>query len=297
MPRESPALPPELKEKTDRLFAILREAGRVVIGFSGGVDSAALLKAATLALGPQNALGVTAQSESIAPEEVALCRQIAQEHGFQLRVIEYSELEIPNYAANPVNRCYFCKGELFDRLRAIAADWGGGAVVADGSIADDLGDYRPGLQAKAERGVRSPLCEAGFTKAAVRALARAWGLPNHAKPASPCLSSRIPYGAPVTREKLQQVAEAERVLRALGFQPARCRHHGEIARIEVAPETFSRLLERREEILRRFREIGFLYITLDLQGFRSGSLNEPLRRAVAEASPPSGPAAPPRETA
>ncbi len=263
------------EEKRARLDDVLRGLSRVVIGFSGGVDSTVVLKAATVVLGAENAVGVTAASESNTDEDLALCRSVADEHGFNHRVIEYSELAIPNYASNPANRCYYCKAELYDRLRAVAEELGG-AVVCDGSNVDDAGDYRPGLTARDERQVRSPLREAGFTKGDVRRLAREFGLPNHDKPAAPCLSSRIPYGNAITREKLEQVAEGERCLRSLGLRQVRCRHHDDMARIEVDPEYMPILLEHREAIVARFKEIGFRYVTIDLQGFRSGSLNEVL---------------------
>lgn len=268
-------LPAPVAEKQKRLEDLLRSFQRVIVGFSGGVDSTVVLKVATRVLGPENALGVTASSESTTEEDLALCRRLAGEHGFTLRVINYSELAIPNYAANPTNRCYFCKGELFNRLKALADEWGG-AVICDGSNADDTGDYRPGMTAKAERGVRSPLLEAGLTKVEVRALARHYGLPNHDRPSAPCLSSRVPYGMEITREKLEQVAAAERFLRELGFRDLRCRHHGAMVRIEIEPVEFPRLLEHRETVVRRMKELGFRYVALDLQGFRSGSLNEVL---------------------
>lgn len=265
-------------EKKRKLEAIFRSLGRVVIGFSGGVDSTAALKAATLAIGRENALGVTAISESTTPEDLEICRRIALEHGLEHREIRYSELAIPNYAKNPANRCYFCKGELFDRLREIAREFGG-ATVCDGSNVDDAADYRPGLRAKEERGVRSPLREAGFAKEDVRRLARELGLPNHDRPSAPCLSSRIPYGMEVTREKLDQVAEAERFVRSLGFRQVRCRHHGSLARIEVEEEGLERAFEHRKILTARLKELGFRYVALDLQGFRSGSLNEVLPAA------------------
>lgn len=262
------------EQKCARLADVLRGLRKVVVGFSGGVDSTVVLKAATLALGFDNAIGVTAWSESMTEEDLELCQDLAADHGFNHRIIEYSELAIGNYADNPSNRCYFCKSELHDRLTALAREWG--AVVCDGSIVDDLGDYRPGLQAKRERGVHSPLVEAGMTKDDVRRLARdVYALKNHDKPAQPCLSSRIPYGTKITREKLQQVAKSERFLREeLGFRTVRCRHHDVIARIEVPVSDFAAALEKRELIVARLKEFGFRYITIDLQGFRSGSLNE-----------------------
>jgi len=267
------------EEKKRRLAEVLTSCGRVVIGFSGGVDSTVVLKAATATLGAENALGVTASSESNTDEDLEICRRIAEEHGCNHRVIAYSELAIPNYASNPANRCYYCKAELFDHLLKLAREWQGGAIVCDGSNVEDYGDYRPGLTAKEERQVRSPLREAGFTKNDVRRLAREYGLPNHDRPAAPCLSSRIPYGMEITREKLDQVAAAERYLRELGLRQVRCRHHDKVARIEVDSDAMAIVLAHREAIVARFKEIGFQYIALDLQGFRSGSLNEALALA------------------
>lgn len=251
----------------------------VVVALSGGVDSTVVAKLATEALGPDGALCVAARSESNTEEDISLCRAVAEEHGLSLRVVEYSELAIPNYAENPTNRCYHCKNELYTRLSAVAAE-AGGRVVLDGSNADDAGDYRPGLQAVAEHRVRSPLRECGVTKEQVRALARHLGLPNHDKPSSPCLSSRVPYGEEITREKLEAIGLAERYLRGLGLREFRCRHHGDVARLEVLPADFPVVLEHRERILTEFRRLGFVWVALDLGGFRSGSLNAVLNRAV-----------------
>lgn len=260
--------------------------GRVVVAFSGGVDSTVVAKVATLAIGAEHALCVAAHSESNTEEDIALCRAIAAEHGLSLEVVSYSEIAIPNYAANPANRCYFCKSELYDRLTALAAERGYEAVL-DGSNADDAGDYRPGMQAVAERRVRSPLRECGITKQQVRDLAQFLGLPNHDKPSSPCLSSRIPYGQAITSEKLQQVAAGERFLRTLGLREFRCRHHGEVARLEVPPEEFPLVLEHREAILAEFKRIGFLWTALDLKGFQSGGLNALLAHLGKGTSPDS----------
>jgi len=251
-----------------------------LVAFSGGVDSSVVVVAAHRALGDR-LLAVTASTESNTDDDVAETRALAARFGFAHEVIAYSELAIPNYAANPTNRCFFCKNELYTRLGELARTRGV-AHVCDGSNLDDLGDYRPGLQAVARHGVRSPLREVGLTKAMVRAVARHYGLPNHDKPAAPCLSSRIPYGSPVTREKLDQVARAEALLRGMGLVEFRCRHHGDIARIEASPADFARLLDSREAIVAGLRAIGFHWIALDLAGFRSGSLN----RVVSSASNP-----------
>lgn len=258
----------------ERLEGHLRALDSVLVAYSGGVDSAVVLKAATQALGTR-ALGVLADTESNTDEDVAQARALAAAHGLALEVVAYSELAIERYAANPANRCYFCKNALYERLSAEARRRGV-AHVCDGSNADDVGDFRPGLQAVAEHGVRSPLREVGLRKADVRALARHYGLPNHDRPASPCLSSRIPYGSAVTREKLEQVAAAERHLRSLGFVEFRCRHHGEVARLEIAEAEWPRAVECREAIAAGVRAAGFQWVALDVEGFRSGSLNRVL---------------------
>ncbi|MDK2973452.1 MAG: pyridinium-3,5-biscarboxylic acid mononucleotide sulfurtransferase [Candidatus Sumerlaeota bacterium] len=251
--------------------------GSVLVAYSGGVDSTVVLRAATAALG-ERALGVLADTESNTDEDIALARRIAEEHSMRLEIVEYSELAIENYADNPVNRCFFCKDALYGRLAEMAARHGI-ETICDGSNADDGGDYRPGLKAVANRRVRSPLREIGITKAAVRALAHHYGLPNHDKPSSPCLSSRIPYGQRVTRGKLDQVGAAEQFLRGLGLREFRCRHHGDIARLELMPGDFPLALERRDEIVDALRALGFQWVALDLAGFRSGGLNRVLTPA------------------
>lgn len=258
----------------ERLEAHIASYGSAIIGFSAGVDSSVVAVAAHRALGDR-ALSVTAATETITPEDLALAAQIAAEHGLRHQVISYSELEIPNYAENPTNRCYFCKDALYSRLATLARDQGGAAVV-DGTNADDAGDYRPGRQAAQQRGVRSPLLELGITKEQVRGLAAAYGLPNHDKPSAPCLSSRVPYGTAITPEILEQVGRAERSLRELGFATLRVRHHDAVARVELPPEDFSRAIEQAEQIDHALRAAGYSYVALDLRGFRSGSLNETL---------------------
>lgn len=276
---------PSLRKKLDAALDHIRSLrGPVVVAFSGGVDSSLAARIALEALGSGRVLCVAARSESNTDEDITLCRAIAQEHGMPLEVLEYSELAIPNYAGNPANRCYFCKSELYGRLEVLARERGAEAIL-DGSNADDAGDYRPGLRAVREKGVRSPLREAGIGKAEVRELARHFGLPNHDKPSSPCLSSRIPYGEEITREKLDQVAAAEAYLRSLGLREFRCRHHGGVARLEVLPGDFPHVLEHREEILARLRDLGFVWVSLDLAGFRSGSLNAVLSRGAAGTQP------------
>lgn len=257
--------------KLTRLREIILPLDRVVVAFSGGVDSTLVLKVAYDLLG-NNVLAVTAASPSLPRTELQEAIGLARRIGAPHRLIETAELENPDYAANPVNRCYFCKTELYTSLAPLA-DREGYRAILDGSHADDLADFRPGEKAAREHQVRSPLREAGLTKEEIHSLARDLGLPNWDKPASACLSSRVPHGVAVTAEVLGQIEAAEGVLRNLGFRQVRVRHHREIARIEVAPEEFSRLIENREAVLRGLKEAGYLFVTLDLAGFKSGSLN------------------------
>jgi uncharacterized protein len=266
------------RAKFDRLLE--RFAGLVgtphaaIVAFSGGVDSTLLLKAGTLAIGDR-CLGVIARSETLTDDEYEKAAALAADHGFNLRAVAYSELAIDNYADNPINRCYFCKHELYSRLTGLAAELGVDTIV-EGSNADDVGDWRPGMKAAAELNVISPLREADLHKSEIRDLARALGLANWDKPSNPCLSSRIVYGQKIDREKLRQVAEGEAFLRGLGLRQVRVRHHGEIARIEVAPDEMDRLLtpENRAATADRLRALGFRHVTIDLLGYRTGSLNE-----------------------
>ncbi len=268
----------ELAQKVAGLQALLREMGQAVVCFSGGVDSGYLLAEAVNALG-DNALALTAVSPSLAPEEGADARSLAESIGARHLLIDTYELDDPRYAANPANRCYFCKTELYGKAIEEAASLGI-AHVLDGFNVDDRGDHRPGRKAARERRVRSPLDELGFTKADIREAARRMGLSVWDKPALACLSSRFPYGTAITPEKLTQVNRCERVLRELGFRIYRVRYHDELARIETAPDEFENLFRPgvREEILRRFKDAGFTYVSIDLQGYRTGSLNENLKK-------------------
>ena len=266
------------EEKLERLKDILGEMQGALVAFSGGVDSAFLLKVAHAVLG-QRALAVTATSETFPKAELDEAQELARSIGAAHRLITTRELQRPGFADNPPERCYFCKTELFGRLTALAEELGY-EYVLDGSNTDDLGDWRPGARAAREHGVRSPLQEAGLNKTEIRLLSRSLGLPTWDKQSFACLSSRFPYGDRITVEKLQQVDAAENVLRSLRFKQYRVRHHGDIARLELGPSDLERLFrdDLVGKITRDLKALGYCYVTVDLEGFRSGSMNEPLKR-------------------
>lgn len=262
-------------QKLQRMRESLRAMERVAVAFSGGVDSTFVLKVAVDTLGRENVLAVTGRSASIASGEFEDAVRLAGLIGAEHLVIDTGEFADPNYLANPANRCYYCKTELYTRIAPILTERGL-HVIVNGTNADDLGEYRPGLSAAKEHHVRAPAAESGLTKREIRLLSAQMGLPTHDKPAAPCLSSRVQYGEQITPEKLRMIEQAETLLHELGFRECRVRHHDKLARIEVPPGEIERLAssEIRREIDAAFRRIGYQYVALDLRGFRSGSMNE-----------------------
>lgn len=273
-----------LNEKLDQLKALFAQMEQALIAYSGGVDSTLVAKIAYDVLGTR-ALAVTAVSPSLLPEELEDAKVQAATIGIRHQVIETHEMENPNYTANPVNRCYFCKSELHDTLRPLANQLGYPYVV-DGVNADDLHDYRPGIQAAKERGAFSPLAEVGASKLEVRQLSQQLGLPWWDKPAQPCLSSRFPYGEEITVAKLQRVGRAEIYLRKLGFSNLRVRSEGDTARIELPTEHIKDFVSEidLQLVVSVFQELGFIYVTLDLEGYRSGKLNQVLNKQLVKAN-------------
>ena len=264
--------------KYERLCEILRQMRRVVIAFSAGVDSTFLLKVARDTLGEDAVLACTGVSPSLAEAELQSVRDLASKIGARLRLVETKEMDNPNYVENSPKRCYYCKSDLFTHLKAVAEEEGFEAICS-GANYDDQGDYRPGMDAAKEFGVRAPLLEAGLTKDEIRELSREMGLPTWDKPALACLSSRIPYGTPVTMPSLKQIEQGEAFLRQKGFRICRVRHHGNVARIEVPMADLAKLVAEplRTEVTNALKGFGYTYVAVDLAGFRSGSGNEVLK--------------------
>jgi uncharacterized protein len=271
-----------LAAKHERLVSLIQPMGRVIVAFSGGIDSTLVLKVSLDTLGPQNVLAATGISPSLPQRELQSVKDLAAALSAPLRLIQTGEMDSPNYTSNPANRCYFCKTELYSKLTVLAESMSGKSAqptILNGLNLDDTGDHRPGISAAREWKIRSPLLEARLTKSDVRALANHLNLPNWEKPALACLSSRIPYGTPVTIQSLSQIERAEEFLRDQGFTNIRVRHHSTLARIEVDAQDLPRLLEEplRSNLLQHLKQLGYTYVTLDLQGFRSGSTNETLK--------------------
>jgi uncharacterized protein len=269
-------IPPDTQAKFERLKRILEEMRRVLVAFSGGVDSTFLLKVAKDILG-ENVLAVIASSETYPEREQQEAIRIVGDMKARYKVIHTKELDNPDFKNNPPERCYFCKSELFSRLKTIAADEDI-SYICDGSNFEDTQDFRPGSKAAEELGVRSPLKEVQLVKEEIRLLSRMLGLPTWDKPSMACLSSRFPYNTQIERESLRQIDQAEEFLRAMGFSQIRIRHHGKMARIEIDPAEFVKIMDEktRVKIVEELKKIGYLYITLDLAGYRTGSMNEPL---------------------
>ena len=266
-----------LEKKIKELEAVVTPYGSALVAFSGGVDSSLALAVAARALPKERVLAVTSNNETYLPSELEGAKGLARSLGVEHLVVNTRELDNPNYANNPANRCYFCKSTLYSDLGKMAEEKGYACVV-DGANKDDEGDYRPGRKAAKELGVVSPLAMVGIGKAEVREIARYLGLPTWDKPALACLSSRFPYGQKITPEKLAQVARAEEFMRRQGYKQVRVRHHGEIARLEVGTDELERAFREREKISAELKAVGFLYVTLDLAGYKPGSLNTALEQ-------------------
>lgn len=271
-----------LDEKEKKLEGLLLDLSPAVVAFSGGVDSAYLAYKAHQVLGDK-ALAVTGESASVPSHQRKMAAAVVARIGVAYRVIQSQELDNPEYCANPFDRCYYCKDELFGKLRAVAEEFGA-ATILDGLNADDLGDYRPGRKAGDKHEVRSPLMEAGLTKSEIRELSRRAGLPTADQPASACLASRFPYGVAITEQKLKIVDEGEETLREMGFRIFRMRHHDQLVRLEFGPDDLRKALNPKmaAELARLFKGLGYKYVTLDLEGYRTGSANEVLPDSEAE---------------
>jgi pyridinium-3,5-biscarboxylic acid mononucleotide sulfurtransferase len=266
----------DIREKYARLQHILRDMKSCVVAYSGGMDSTFLAKVAYDVLG-KNALAVTATSSTYQQRELADAKRFAKQIGIQHIIIQSEELDISNFSKNPPDRCYFCKKELFRKIREIADDHRF-SYVLDGSTVDDITDYRPGSKASVEAGITSPLRNAGLTKHDIRDLSKYLHLESAGKPAMACLASRFPYGVKITKERLNQIGKAEEFLTSLGVSHCRVRYHNDTARIEVAQKDFKKIMTNRDAIVRRFKKLGFIYVTLDIEGYRTGSLNEVLQK-------------------
>ena len=263
-----------LEDKLENLIEIIKSLESVVIAFSGGVDSTLLAKVALDVL-RDRVIAVTARSETYTKSELEDAIELAKMIGIRHEVIVSEELDIPEFSHNPANRCYYCKKELLKKLKEIAETYGFKNVI-EGANFDDTDDYRPGMMAVEEMGVSSPLKEAKLTKSEIRDLSKRFGLPTWDKPSAACLASRFPYGSEITREKLNVIGEAEAFLKSLGIRQLRVRHHDQIARIEVAEKDMDILIQNRQQIVSKLKELGFKYVTMDLQGYRTGSMNEVL---------------------
>jgi len=280
--KNSPSVPTpsQLSQKKEILAALLRKAGQVAVAYSGGVDSSLLVRLACEVLGPKNVLAVIGESDSLPHSSLEQAVQAAEAWGVTVRVVHTEEMENPAFLANPPDRCYHCKRELCESLRREAeAFFGHCPMLADGNQSDDATDWRPGRRAAQEAGVRSPMAEAGLTKQDVRELSRQLGITGSERPAEACLASRIPYGTPITTQRLAQIAAAEQVLREAGFIGFRVRHHDTLARIEVLPADIPRLAAMASAIAAKIRKTGYTYVALDLDGYRTGSLNAVLKRS------------------